>query len=106
MSGLNDQYKSLLGVQTTTSYKARHKVKGNRTRKLVVETLGPLKEECDEAIPEYIKLDFMKRSLANKCRYSLFRLFKVLFVSIWFYYAPFVALLFNFIVPLFIEKTY
>ena len=91
-------------IQTTTSYKARHRVKDNRTKKLVVETLKPLNQECENAIPPYVKFEWVQRTLGNKIVYSLYRLLKVFFVSVWFYYAPFLALLFNFIVPLFIEK--
>ena len=57
-------------------------------------------------MPSYIKLNFAQRTLGNKCQYSLYRLLRVFFVSFWFYYAPFLALLFNFIVPLFIKKEF
>jgi hypothetical protein len=35
----------------------------------------------------------------------MYRIFRMLFVSVWFYYAPFIALLLNFMAPvLFVEK--
>ena len=76
---------------------------GNRTEAQEAEKLSPLKEQS--SIPLYSRVMWQKRTCGNKCLYSIYRIFRMLFVSVWFYYAPFIALLLNFMAPvLFVEK--
>ena len=58
-------------------------------------------EQIAGEIPEYIGLTIDKRSFGNKILYSLYRLAKLLFGTIWIFYAPFVALLVSLALPTF-----
>jgi len=67
--------------------------------------MNPLKDIIGDSIPLYQRRKWSQRVCTNKCTYSIYRIFKTLFVSIWFYYAPFIALLMTFISPaIFAEK--
>ena len=68
--------------------------------------LAPLEKEVAEEIPEYSKLEFSfrKRWCCNRFFRIVFLFQFSLYISIWFYYAPFFALTFNFTVPFLREK--
>ena len=67
--------------------------------------MSPLQDQIGGAVPLYVRKDWSQRGCGNKCLYSIYRILRMIFVSIWFYYAPFIALLLNFMAPvLFIEN--
>ena len=57
----------------------------------------------EDAVPEYIMLEWKHRACGNKCLWTFYRIMRVCLVSFWFYFFPFVILAFNFIVPYFVE---
>ena len=61
--------------------------------------IPPLKDEVENAIPTYVMQSWKQRKCGNKCLWSLYRIMRIFFVSIWFFFIPFVALTYNFIVP-------
>ena len=50
-------------------------------------------------IPLYTLRVWSQRACGNKCLYSIYRILKTVFISLWFYYAPMIALLVNFLAP-------
>ena len=65
--------------------------------------LPPLKEEIGDDIPRYILLEWNHRArwTGNRCLWLFYKAMRKLFVTVWFYYIPFVALALNFVVPYF-----
>ena len=55
--------------------------------------------------PERIWIDFWKtRNFENKIMYSIYKFVRVIHVSIWFYFLPFLMLIFNYAQTWFIEQ--
>jgi len=50
-------------------------------------------------VPKHIYVNFWRRRCDNKFLYMIYCLFRVLIVSVWYYFVPFVALIANFVVP-------
>lgn len=50
-------------------------------------------------LPPHIKVLFSERSCLNKVLFSIYRCFRFLFVSVWFYFIPFVAMFASYIIP-------
>lgn len=49
--------------------------------------------------PEFICINWRDRSLGNKIGRLIYKLFRVLFASIWFYYIPFISIFMSYAVP-------
>ena len=98
---LSGKYENFLQIQTTTSFKARHKVLANRIKKQHVEMISPLSEDVQNEIPLYMKLEWQHRGRwrGNRCLWVLYRIMRKLLVCFWFYFIPFAALGLSFILP-------
>jgi hypothetical protein len=89
---LNDEAAILLTkVHYTTSIDARMQIEQNAINDMRLgvprHSFGP-----DANLPTYIGLNFSERSWENKLLYSCYRVVKCLFISFWYYFAPFYAL--------------
>lgn len=86
-------------MHVTSSAYAREPIKENEMTKDDIQV--PLnsfgKEEKDQP-PKYISITFKDRSCGNKLLYCCYRTIKVLYVSLWYYFAPFYALYFYFVI--------
>ena len=89
----------------TTSFKARHQIEENKITYRGVEAIPKLKDEIADDIPTYVRLEWKHRAswTGNKCLWTIYRLIKTFFVSVWFYFIPFVALGLNVFVPYMLE---
>ena len=69
--------------------------------------LSPLKEEVENDIPVTNLLEWKHRArwTGNRCLRTLYRVLRTIYVSLWLYFIPFIALALNFIVP-FMIATY
>ena len=58
------------------------------------------KSNINDRIPKHIYIDFWKdRAWYNKICYLIYKLFRIVIVSVWYYFIPFVAMVASFIVP-------
>lgn len=103
-------YDEFLLLQMTTSYIARNPVRGDRVErqdceKVHEKTLFKPENPKDEThnyhdfLPKHVYVDFWRRKWHNKLLYLIYTLFRLIIVSVWYYFVPFVALLANFVVP-------
>ena len=101
VTGYSDKYEDFLRIQVTTSFRGRDKVPANETQLQQVETIPPLKEQVQGDIPEHVGLEWSHRARwpRNRCLTLIYGPLRKVFVSMWFYYIPFVALTINFLAP-------
>ena len=108
-----DTYKKFLEVQTTTSIEARYNVIGNRLERQEVENVyggeNNLFPEYDRDnkkhslathIPKHIYIRFWQDRLwYNKIAIVVYKIMRIIIVSLWFYFIPFVAMIASFVIP-------
>ena len=104
-------YGNYLEIQTTTSKNARFNVTGNRLKRQKVENVhaetmfpeyvrGTAGHRLLTHIPKHIYIRFWEdRSWPNKISYIIYKLIRLIIVSIWFYFIPFIAMIASFIAP-------
>merc|ERR1719464_736834 len=111
-------YDEFLMLQMTTSVDARYELTGNRVVRQDCEKVHertPVEgqeqtmfqmEDPDnpnhnyhDFVPKHIYVKFWRRRCDNKLFYIIYILFRVLIVSVWYYFVPFLALIANFAVP-------
>ena len=57
-------------------------------------------DKKDRPTPQTIRIDFWQREWFIEMPLALiYRLFRVLFVSVWFYFSPFIAMSLQFMIP-------
>ena len=107
-----EEYKSLLLIQRTTSKNARGKMAGNKLNDGNLDFLRDPKFEDKkwklDGIVEgdnYIFVRFLERSCTNKLLSIIYRFFRVIYVSLWYYFLPFAALLGSFFIPFLFEMV-
>jgi hypothetical protein len=84
-----DEFRELLLVITrTSSRKAMAKIPGNRIQDVKLNEIE--QKQFDLKIPKYIGIS--KRTKSAKCKYVIYKFFRVLYVSVWFYFLPFILL--------------
>ena len=54
-------------------------------------------ELMENSIPDYLSIDFVKRRGWNKVFRVVYLIFRVAYVTVWFYFLPIIALLYQFI---------
>ena len=80
----------------------------------IIESMGP-NENCinkwddddyrNENMPEYIGLSFQRRKWDNKLLYGLYKILRIFHVSLWYYFAPFIAFGCSYIIPYWISHS-
>ena len=95
----------------TTSKDARFNVIGNRIERQAVENVyskvmfpeyvrGTEGHSHTTHIPKHIYIRFWQdRTWYNKIAYVTYKLLRLIIVSIWFYFIPFVAMIASFVTP-------
>ena len=58
---------------------------------------GESDDECQ--MPTHIRIEFSERHAWNKVLYVLYRSFRFFFITVWFYFAPFIAMFASYIIP-------
>ena len=68
--------------------------------------ISPLREEVAAEIPRFTKLTWQHRGRwrCNKCLRLIYMVARTLYLSMWFYYIPFMAIAINFMVPFLATK--
>ena len=79
--------------QVSTKFREQRKIKKMK------EEDDPDKIEEHERIPTHIRVQFSDRTLGNKLLYLLYKVFRILYTSVWFYFLPFVAMICSYAVP-------
>ena len=51
-----------------------------------------------------LRISFGSRTCANKCLFTIYRLYRSFFVSMYFYFMPFICIMFSIIIPLMGER--
>ena len=93
----DDTSEELMPIQFTSSKKALSFDKGG-------EESGQVDENGE---PICLKIDFMKdRSCCNKLLWSIYKIFRIFFVSVYFYFYPPFAIFLTFQLPFFFRSNF
>ena len=57
----------------------------------------------DLSLPQYIYAGLGERSILNMAALSVYRIIRVIFVSVWFYFIPFIVLFGSYYVPFYMQ---
>ena len=98
----DSRFGEYLMIQTTTSCLARYKIADNELKKQRAD------EKIDNTerkgikiiVPKYIYVNFKDRICSNKVLYLLYKCFRILYITLWFYFLPFVVITLSFVIPL------
>ena len=50
-------------------------------------------------MPTHVHVSFTERQCLNKCLYFIYRAFRLFFTTVWFYFAPILALFASYAIP-------
>jgi hypothetical protein len=70
-----------------------------------IESMNELGVVADEKKPTYIYADFASRTFIHKLMRIIYLVFKTFYVSIWFYFLPFLAMIGSYFVPYFMIQA-
>ena len=59
-----------------------------------------LQDEVKINLQTHIRVNFWKRTFGNKILYLFYKLARIMFVTVWYYFIPFVAMLGSYLVPI------
>ena len=51
-------------------------------------------------------VEFKSRTLGNKILYLIYKMFRIILVSFWFYFVPFLAMFASYVIPAYMQKNY
>ena len=57
-------------------------------------------------LPNFIFISFWDRSFGNMILFLVYKLFRISFVTFWFYFIPFFAMILSYLVPWFMNAHY
>ena len=99
-----DAYSEILMIRRTSSRDAKLKLNQNLMAVDKCEKNSEfIKNEGSSsvAIPQYIYVDFWRdRTCANKLLYMVYRIFKCVYTSFWYYFMPYSTIVCSFVFPL------
>ena len=90
-----DLFKDLLLIEVTTSRAAKHNACVKLGKDEILEDVNKnRKERNKEPIkrPPTIRLKFLQRPVYSMLEFFIYKIFRLLYVSIWFYFFPFIVL--------------
>ena len=97
-------------IRKTSSILADADILGNKLEDPALDYLRELKKNeiykfklDEEGDQNYIHVGWKERSFVNKILSCIYRLFRCIYVSIWYYFLPLVALFGSFYAPYFIQ---
>ena len=101
----------MLEITKTTSQDARYQNEGNKLDDPNIEKLRAKKtgqnndeDEGKELVADndlYIYVSFWRdRPLINKLLWLVYRVLRMVYVSLWFYFVPFIVIIGSYVVPL------
>ena len=101
IENLESDWSYLFKIQTTTSTDARPWEKNPEVNLMEkprdVEWIDLMKaREQDTKLPQYLRIEFSERSLSNKICRVIYCCFRILYVTLWFYYLPYLSIIFEF----------
>ena len=103
---LNDPcYEELLMIERTTSQRAAFDAIDHKLTKDALD-IAPGEEEKLKnmnIVPVFIHQPFLNRKIMNMGFMSFYRFCRVLYVSVWFYFLPFLVLLGSYYVPWYLQ---
>ena len=73
--------------------------KSNDSESSEEDTSEEEEEELEGKMPTHIRIEFSERSTGNKILYLGYRVARFFFITIWFYFAPFLAMFASYIIP-------
>ena len=109
-------YEEMFMIETTSSNDANGRQNRIIREDIVYEEIvansiekGIDKSKFPHNRPEKIHLNFLKRNWENKIFFAIYKIIRVFHVSIWFYFFPFIMLIWNYAQTIFetvkTEKT-
>jgi hypothetical protein len=102
-------------IQRTTSRMCRNPIAKHILRDdTFIESMNELRNEreqanpgvvADKEEPTYIYTDFASRTFIHKIERIIYLVFRTFYVSIWFYFLPFLAMIGSYFVPYFMIQA-
>lgn len=102
----SDTYGELLMIERTSSARAAHDKQEHELTEEAIDITDPLllaKLRASGDLPKFIYQSFWDRSFVNKLAFIIYRVMRAIYVSIWFYFLPFVILFASYYVPYFLQ---
>ena len=101
-------YEDLFTIRRTTSRYCRnpitkHILEDDTYAKSIAVENNEFVSGEEKAIPVYIYVDFWQRTLTQKLMRIIYLICRSLYVSVWFYFLPFLTLLGSYFVPYFMR---
>lgn len=101
-----ETYTELLMITRTTSYRAKEESELHRITETAIQTKNPtlyaqLKESGE--IPDFIYQNFWTRKIINQLFFIGYRILRLIYVSVWFYFLPFTILFGSYYVPYWLQ---
>lgn len=100
---LEPKHKELFRITVTSSNRASEKKEWH------LSTSGPYADatkEKDGVVPEHLKYYYCEGySLFGNLLRLIYRVLRVLHVSVWFYFLPYFVLLINYVMPLWLDQV-
>ena len=54
-------------------------------------------------LPTHVRVEFKDRTWGNKILYVVYKIFRTVLVSVWFYFVPFVAMFASYVIPAYLQ---
>ena len=64
-----------------------------------VSEQSSVEDEKEFEMPTHIRISFSERKLFNKVLYLIYKIFRMFFTTVWFYFAPILALTASYTIP-------
>lgn len=61
-------------------------------------TITEIKDSMKIETPKYMRVKFSDRKRGNRCLYLIYRFYRIMFVSFWFYFLPFFVIIVSYLV--------
>jgi len=99
-------FEDLLMIERTTSRKAKIDIPEHEMTADALDIGEHEREEISSRlnIPTHIHQDFKKRSCFGMFGMSIYRVYRIFYVAVWFYFLPFLSLLGSYYVPYYMQK--
>ena len=78
---------------------------------LADEALEELEEEEESGeysciLPTHVRVEYKTRTIGNQILFLIYKMLRIIMVSVWFYFVPFVAMFASYVIPAYMQKHY
>lgn len=101
-------YSDLLTIERTSSRRARLPLADHVLTADAIDIPDELERQKlakEGSLPQYIYAGFFERGLVNAAAMCVYRVMRVVYVSVWFYFLPFIILFGSYYVPYYLQQA-